>query len=181
MERSDQQRLSPGALKSYSHDIRAILHVKQDTSRYLRILGKKARNSDSFVYFDSPKYLASEVDYKKLKIVADITMIHKYHDSCVFKPTYKEIVCQIPEEYIEDVCAFEIMYAPSQDSDLEIFAEAVHEGYHVFVVRLYAERETGDEAATVPFNYPQGADVPEGMDDREFFLIQETTSGQWLY
>jgi len=173
--------MAPNVLKSYGQDIKCILHTAPDKSYYLKGLSKKNMTRDSFIYLDSRKKLGTEVDYGKLSVVADVAMIHEFHDVGIFQPTYEEVLNQIPDEYIEDVCAFEIMYGPSDDSDLEIFGDLVCMGYHAFVVRLYKELCEGEEQAPVPFNYPKGADVPEGMDASDFRFIQNTVEQQWIY
>ena len=174
-----RRRITPTELRSYSRDIRVILHTEANKSYYIKPLGQRDMTEGSFVFLDNQKYLRMEVDYRKLTVVADVAMCHKFFDDGTFHPTYEEVIRQIPDCYEHKVCAFEIMYGPWDDDDIDAFAEEVSEGYHVFIVRLYGKKREGDEPATEPFKYPKGAPVPVNMEEYEFDFIRKNRFVQW--
>ena len=181
MESLDRRKLTPRELKSYCSEIRPIIHPNFGSSFFLRKLSKKEIRRDSFTWMDNPEDLEREVDYSKLREIADVTMLHKYHCSESFNPTVVEIVDQIPEEYLDYVTAFEIVYAPSEEFDIDLFQQEIQNGYHVFVVRLYGKKRRNDTRALPPRNYPSGAEVPIGMDPYVFKqLAEHHTWGQWI-
>ena len=180
MDQLNQRKLTSRELKCYCNSIRQIIHLGLGSSFYLRQLSKKELRLDSFTWMDNPKDLEQEVDYSKLKDIADITMLHRFHCSESFNPTVEEVVNQIPEDYLDEVKAFEILYAPTEEFDIDLFRQETQNGYHVFVVRLYGKKTKKDQQSIPPRSYPQGYDAPEGMDPDVFEqLAQHHTWGQW--
>ena len=181
MESLFGRQLTPRELKSFCQTIKPIIHPWFGKSYYLRKLSKSEMRKDSFTWMDDPEDFASEVDYSKLKDVADVTMLHRFHCSEAFNPTVEEIVSQIPEEYLDEVIAFEIVYAPSEEFDLDLFRQETQNGYHVFVVRLYGKRHKKDAESIPPRHYPEGFDAPRGMDEEVFKQLRaHHVWGQWV-
>ncbi len=167
-------------LHSYKYDIRVILHIAPRKSVYLAPLGKGYVSGQSFLDLESRKHFDSEVDYGELKVLADVKMTNDYSKRWGFCPTFEEVMLQIPGYIRDDVCAFEIVYAPADETDFDIFAEDLVGGKYVYVVRLYGYSMSEEESAKPPFDYPKGATTPIGMNEDEFALIRETVYGQWL-
>ncbi len=167
-------------LHSYKYDIRVILHIAPRKSVYLAPLCKGYVSGQSFLDLESRKHFDSEVDYGELKVLADVKMTHAFNKFLGFNPTFEEVVSQIPEDIRDEVCAFEVVYGPMDDTDFDIFAEDLVDGKYVYVVRLYTWRQDGEEAAKPPFRYPKGATTPLGMNETDFEMIREYVDGQWL-
>ena len=72
-----------------------------------------------------------------LKQVVDITTYHTWGYYGCFKPSIAEVLAQIPDEYVYEVNAFEIVDSPKTSADLCRYPEELNEGYHVATTRLY--------------------------------------------
>lgn len=88
----------------------------------------------------------------RLELVGEALSCHDHHDfQCLhsfgyhgfFKPTVAEVLAQIPEEVIHHftIDAFEIIDKPTSSGDLNKYREAMEQGYHVSIVRLYIRPE----------------------------------------
>lgn len=71
--------------------------------------------------------------------VIDITTYHTFGYYGFFKPTWAEVLAQIPRAFLPLVSAFEIIDWPKNATDLNEKADALNQGYHVATTRLYRE------------------------------------------
>lgn len=71
----------------------------------------------------------------------DFECIHKYGHPILFKPSIAEVLAQIPNLVLEDVCAFEIIEEPETEDDLCKNKNAFANGFHTSKIRLYRKVE----------------------------------------
>lgn len=90
-----------------------------------------------------PRKIAFAWDPKKaaetegLQEVCEITTYHLFGYHGFFKPSVAEVLAQIPEEYLDNAVAFEIIKWPKTVDDLNLQSEVVRAGYHQATTRLY--------------------------------------------
>lgn len=72
-----------------------------------------------------------------LENLTDITTYHHFNYCWLFKPSVAEVLAQIPEEYLAETVAFEIIESPETADDFKKHLEAFNAGYHTAVTRLY--------------------------------------------
>ena len=72
----------------------------------------------------------------------DITTYHSYGYYGCFKPSVAEVLAQIPDDIVDQVVAFEIVWSPETAADLR--GEAVNAGYHEATTRLYTEKSESE-------------------------------------
>ena len=88
----------------------------------------------------------------KREPVGEKLYYHDYHEfECLhsfgfhgfFKPSVAEVLAQIPEDCLKHftIDAFEIIGKPTGSDDLNKYREALEQGFHVSVVRLYIRPE----------------------------------------
>jgi len=86
------------------------------------------------------------------ELVGEALSCHDHHDfQCLhtfgyhgfFKPSVAEVLAQIPEEALKHftIDAFEIIDRPTSSGDLNKYRQALKQGFHVSVVRLYIRPE----------------------------------------
>ncbi len=95
---------------------------------------------------ESPEYLR-RIDYIRYPVaaekatglvkLADIRTNHLMGSKKKFQASVDEVLAQIPEEYLDQVTAFEIIGMPEDGECLDNETEAQNAGYHVVVTRLY--------------------------------------------
>ena len=66
----------------------------------------------------------------------DVTTYHSYGSYAFFKPSVAEVLAQIPEDLVDQVTHFEIVWSPDTAADLH--NEACDAKYHTATTRLYA-------------------------------------------
>lgn len=76
---------------------------------------------------------------EELVPLRDITTYHAYGYYQFFKPSVAEVLAQIPEDLVDRVAYFEIVWEPETAADLR--GEAVKAGFHEARTRLYAVEE----------------------------------------
>lgn len=81
---------------------------------------------------------------KELVTLRDITTYHGYGHYALFKPSVAEVLAQIPEDLIDQVTHFEIVWSPDTAADLH--GEAFNAGYHEAKTRLYVAKGESDES-----------------------------------
>jgi hypothetical protein len=69
--------------------------------------------------------------------VTNVVTYHTYGYCGLFKPSIAEVLAQVPEEIVDQVCAFEIVEKPKSAEDLNRNLEALNTGYHFATVQLY--------------------------------------------
>jgi len=113
--------------------------------RYVRMWfgGKSEYESDDrgdlyYIKDVDPRGVAFTWDPKKkkkakgLEKICDIETFHTYGYYGFFKPSIAEVISQIPEEYLDEVAAFET----STDCSMDY----VNDGYHATMTTLYRKR-----------------------------------------
>lgn len=86
----------------------------------------------SYIWADED--FTKEVDVSNLKILSHVKMLHKYSYPGFFKPSIAEVLSQIPEKFLNDTVAFEII------DTYQMCGDAFDDGYHTSSVRLYGRR-----------------------------------------
>lgn len=73
----------------------------------------------------------------------DFECLHTFGYPGFFKPSIAEVLAQIPEEAFEQytIDAFEIVSSPATTGDLNKHRDALNQGFHVSVVRLYVHHK----------------------------------------
>ena len=97
---------------------------------------------------DEPNYITTAYNWEprfkgpceeNLEILKDISTLHSYGYYGLFKPSIAEVLAQIPDEIIDQVCAFEIIDSPKTADDLNKNIKILNAGFHVATTRLYAK------------------------------------------
>ena len=89
----------------------------------------------AFTWDAKPKWRA-----RRLEKLADITTYHTWGYYGFFKPSIAEVLAQIPEEYLGQAVAFEIIERPESMDDLSDQWDIVNEGYHRATTRIYRRK-----------------------------------------
>lgn len=73
----------------------------------------------------------------------DFKCLHSLGNHGLFIPSIAEVLAQIPEDALKHftIDAFEIINVPNNLGDLDKYREAMEQGFHVSVVRLYIRPE----------------------------------------
>jgi len=67
----------------------------------------------------------------------DITTYHKHAYYGLFKPSIAEVLAQIPEHLVDQVCAFRIVWQPENINDFRAQWDVVENSHHKTKTRLY--------------------------------------------
>ncbi|MBP6888251.1 MAG: hypothetical protein KBC21_00965 [Candidatus Pacebacteria bacterium] len=92
------------------------------------------------VHLSNVSYIWSPVKKERasgLMSIAKVTTYHTYGYYGLFKPSIAEVLAQIPEEMVDQVCAFEIVERPESAEDFGKDIVAIKAGYHVALAQLY--------------------------------------------
>ena len=108
--------------------IKPVIKIKGKL-RYIRKVGLK---TIAFTWDPKP---TSQAEH--LKPIDDIITYHTWAYYGFFKPTIAEVLAQIPEHLVDQVCAFRIIKHPENAGDLNVQRDVVNDGYHKAVTRLY--------------------------------------------
>ncbi len=81
----------------------------------------------------SPKFT---VQAKDIICHARITTLHTFGYQGFFKPSIAEVLAQIPEIYLDNTIAFEVI-GPNTVDDLNKQSDAVNAGFHMATTKLY--------------------------------------------
>jgi hypothetical protein len=74
-----------------------------------------------------------------LVFLREIRTFHSYAYYGFFKPTVAEVLAQLPDDsLLPFIAAFEIVRGPERAEDLNREAEALNNGYHVALTRIYS-------------------------------------------
>lgn len=151
--------------------IKPIVH-KNGTACYLRKLAKKELTHTAYTWLTDSSDYSARVNFKKLSVLADVKMLHGWGYYGYFKPSVGEVIRQIPKEYLNKVCAFEIISAPIGMNS--VYCAELQAGFHVSVVRLYQAKNSTNEAATPVGCWPSASDkCPIGMEEKDFQKFSE--------
>lgn len=72
--------------------------------------------------------------------IIDITTYHTFGYHGFFKPSIGEVLTQIPDDFLGEVHAFEIVDWPQTVDDLNAQSEATNSGHHMATTRLYKKK-----------------------------------------
>jgi len=75
--------------------------------------------------------------------ICDIATYHSYGYYGMFKPSVAEVIAAIPESLRDQVGGFEIISHPIDAADLNWNKQALNDGYHQAITRLYAKVPEG--------------------------------------
>lgn len=113
--------------------------VKYDQKKYfLTDFTKEELTKCSYLWMIKER-LGEELDITKYSPMPeyDFECIHKYGAPNFFKPSIAEVLAQISDSVIDEVCGFEIVQKPESEVDLYRNKIAFDNGFHTSIVRLY--------------------------------------------
>lgn len=158
--------MSKEEIAKWYSTIKPIVH-RDGAPCFLRELSKSELTEKSYTWFNQPEDFDSHVNFSQLSILADIKMLHCWGYYGFFKPSVGEVIRQIPKEYLNKVCAFEIVAAPLGMNS--IYHTELEAGFHVSVVRLYQAKNNTNKSATPVIHWPSANDkCPIGMEQGDF-------------
>ena len=108
------------------------------------------------------------VDYSKLSTLADIKMTQPFTRPNIFKPTTRNIVDQIPTEFLTKTVAFQIMYKGDDIVDMNFFENEFRKHEHVFIVRIYGTSLVYGNPSDGPEKIYIPREIPINMDYEEY-------------
>lgn len=113
---------------------------------------KRAERIKPLFSFNGKLYLIEDVDISrvsfiwepkkkgiapKMTVLGEILTYHTYGHPMLFKPSIAEVLSQIPEQYLEEVVAFQIVGQPNDADDLNRYTTITNAGYHMAITQLY--------------------------------------------
>ncbi len=119
-------------------------------------LYRRAKYIKPIVSFNGVQHYIKDVDLenvsyiwdaKKEKEVTGLILLgqrityHTFGYYLLFKPSIAEVLAQIPEEYLEEVVAFEIVAKPQDADDLNRYTDITNAGYHMAITHFYKRKE----------------------------------------
>lgn len=158
--------MSPEEISKWYSTIKPIVY-KNGTACYLRKLSDKELTDTAYTWLNKLRDYAEYVDFDQLSILADVRMLHHWGYYGYFKPSVGEVIRQIPKEYLNKVCAFEIIAGGIGMNS--VYNEELNAGFHVSVVRLYQPKNTTNKSS-FPVDYwpTENSKCPIGMKEKDF-------------
>ena len=118
---------------------------------------------------ETPEIVESGLDF-----LTDVKMLHPLGPGAGLTATVADIICQIPEEFLEKTIAFEMVYNDYSKYQRKIFQNEWNDGFYVSVVRLYQATDESKNTALKSGIYPEDfAPVPIGMTEEQLRRIKE--------
>ena len=136
---------------------------------FMRQLTPHELSEVSYLWLNDISDYDTEVNLTDYSVLADVKMLHSYGFYGFFKPSVAEVISQIPEEYLSETVAFQIIYSPDTCDDLNLFKKELDAHYHVSIVRLYKKKGEMDAPAKLLTESPTAnSTLPIGMSPEKF-------------